>query len=133
MFSNNQVLKISGSIENEDLMHALVYALDLFDIKDKKLAYQTTEDGMYCIGWYTYDEAEIGWNGYTFNYNIEAMTLVVKDFILDYIIDIGDFTDKIRPGFLMRSIKDLKYTEREGIENDFYCILVITPYTIYYS
>lgn len=133
MFSNNQVLKISGSIDNNDLDNALDFAFRLYDLKDKKLCYQTTEDGLYCIGWYTYDDAEIGWNAYTFKYNIEVMSLVIKDFIHENIIDIGDFNKQVRPGFLLRSIKDLKFNEKEGIENDFYCILVISPYTIYYS
>ena len=133
MFSKNQILKISGSINGDDLFYALDFVINYYDIKDKKLAYQITEDGSYCIGWYTYDEPEIGWTAYTFKYNADVMSLIIRDHIKDTIVRIDEFNDKVQEGFLIRSIQDLKYSEKDTIKNSFYGIAIITPYTIYYN
>ena len=132
MFSKNQILKISGSINNDDLLYALEYVLNKFDLKNKNLAYQITDDGAYCLGWFSYDEPEIGWNAYTFSYNTDVMSLIIKDHIKNNIVKIDEFGDRVQEGFLIRSCADLKYTERETIKNDFYCIAIITPYTLYF-
>ena len=88
MFSKNQILKISGSINNDDLLYALEFVLNYFGLKDKNLGYQITEDGAYCIGWYTYDEPELGWTAYTFTYNTDVMSLIIKDHIKSTIVKI---------------------------------------------
>lgn len=70
MFSSNQVLAISGKMEQ--LGSALAFALDysgfseLIDDPERKthIVYQIAQDGCFCIG-YAFDEPKEGWRNFS--------------------------------------------------------------------
>ena len=134
MFSSNQVLKISGNIVTSDLSKALVFVLDYFNMGERKLAYQITEDGDYCLGWYTYEGyPEDGWTAFPFEFEPDVNALIIRDHLKDQILDLDGFNgETIQEGFLIRSIRDLSYNDLDKIRNNFYGIVIITPYTLYY-
>lgn len=59
MFTSNQKLEISGNYNQ--LKSALEFAIKLDGTDLNKLCYQITEDGKFCIGWFS------EWKGYADN------------------------------------------------------------------
>ena len=134
MFSSNQIFKISGNIANDDLAKALQFTMDYFDIGERNLAYQITEDGDYCLGWYTYEGyPEAGWTAFPFPFTADVNAMIIRDHLKEQILDLDGFNgETVQEGFLIRSIRDLNYEDLDKIENNFYGIVIISPYTLYY-
>lgn len=88
MFSSNQVLEISGSMNQ--LQFALQFALDYSghaknmepsEIKRGcKLVYQISKDGKYCIGW-DCGEVSKGWQEYPFDFEVDIVARIIAQYL----------------------------------------------------
>ena len=80
MFSSNQIIKVSGELDKEDVLNALTFAIkcygeSIFTRKEKPvpLAYQECEDGTYCIG-VAHDK---GWTEFPFSYDLDIVASII--------------------------------------------------------
>lgn len=117
-------------------MNQLKLALDFalnFHESGRKLVFQTTDNGKYCIGW----GEEKGWEKYQFDFDTEIVSKIIIQFLNKqstdsdspyYYMDGGTSN-----GFLMKSIPETFSDEYEGIKNPFYGIVSFEPYVNYYS
>ena len=86
MFSSNQVLEISGSLDQLEtaIDFAMAYSgqKECFTRRDRpaKCVYQITEDGRYCIGW-NYGGVEDGWTKYPFDYDAKIISQIVRQYV----------------------------------------------------
>ncbi len=143
MFSSNQVLQISGSLNQ--LEKAIVFAMEysgrkeIFTRKENpgKCVYQITDDGRYCIGWSYHKEASEEWIEYPFDYDAKIISEIVSQYINKAEKPFnefggGDGSSKI--GFLLREGPGGEtYEERSRVKNNFYCIVNIRPFWCYYA
>ena len=143
MFSSNQVLEVSGSLEHrEELESALEFALN-FSGHSKmmkkeeidrgcKLLYQITKDGKYCIGWGFKDVPE-GWFEYPFRFDIDIVSKIIHQHLESFPIENGIWDGSHEKGFIMKIIDKFANTEKAGIKSPFYGIVYFEPYTCFYS
>ena len=140
MFSSNQIMQISGSLSHKnELKHALQFAIEASGWLEPmtrsknpcKCTYQITPDGNYCIGWGGVDNGD--WSEFPFDFDIDIMAQIVAKHLSkqEIVYDGGD--GSYSAGFLMKSLKNLPYEERNRIKNASYGIVVFEPYTCYYS
>lgn len=138
MFSSNQILDITGDIEQMEgtLEFALKYSGDdvIFRRGDSVPVWQTTDKGDYCIG-YAYDADNIpkGWNGFSFGYDTEIISLIIKKHLLSQKIEYGAAEGAYDKGFYMKCIPECFGDEYEGIKNPQFGIVSFSPYTVFYS
>ena len=131
MFSSNQILEISGCLnDDKQLESALEFAIKYSDIQDKLLVYQITDDGRYCVGWrFAEYEPERGWKEYSFTPDIQIIKLIIKQYLEKQEIKHNDANGTYEKGFLMKNIDE---NLSEGIVNPFYGIVSFEPYTCFY-
>lgn len=141
MFSTNQILEISGCIENiDELQNALTFALrasrdmELFTRTNNpiKCVYQITEDGRYCIG-KAYNNIEEGWKEFSFDFDIEIISKIIEKHLGKQRIKEMYGDGGYGKGFIMKAIPESFMNEADGIKNPHYGIVVFAPYTCYYS
>lgn len=139
MIFDNQILKISGSIEYKgELAFALEFALRMSGYLDEmrahtvKCVYQITDDGRYCIGW-SWEEAKDGWNEYPFDFELWQIAWEISSFLRRQKFETESFGRKFRKGFIMMLIHEKTKTEYNGIKSPFYGIVEFRPYTCFYS
>ena len=137
MFASNQILEISGNLSfPEQLESALEFALK-YSGNDKnmlqseidrgcKLLYQITEDGKYCIGW-GFKDVPSGWLEYPFKFDIKIVSDIIRQHLEKFPEKTGGWYGSYYKGFIM------KYCDRNGIQNNFYCIVYFEPYTCFYA
>ena len=143
MFSSNQVLKISGTLDQLEL--ALRFALDYSGEaknmtkaeRDRgcKLLYQITDNGKYCIGWGFGDVPE-GWKEYPFDFEVHIVSQIIAQYIKKQprAESAYDYADGgTSDGFLMRTTEGLGWEEVQHIKNQFYCIVFFEPFVNYYA
>lgn len=139
MFSSNQVLTISGKMEQ--LGSALAFALDysgfseLIDDPERKthIVYQIAQDGCFCIG-YAFDEPKEGWEEFQFGFDRTIVASVIERHIDSLPVEKPDWGDGgYRKGFLMQAISESMASERDGIKRPFYGIVSFRPYYAFYS
>lgn len=142
MFSSNQVLEISGSLDQ--LKAAIDFAIaysghkECFTRRDRpaKCVYQITDDGCYCIGW-NYGEVEEGWTEYPFDYDAKIISQIVRQYIEKAEKPINEFEKydgSTCVGFLLQEGPGGKtYEERNCVKNAFFCIVNIRPFWCYYD
>lgn len=145
MFSSNQVLKISGKLNNVEkvLKFALEYSGNIKDLEKSEkergclLVYQITNKGYYCIGW-GFKDVPKGWSVYPFDFEIDIVSKLIIQQLnkLDYNDGKYDCYDgSIEHGFLMSSIEGMhyEYLEEKGIINPSYGIVIFEPFINYYA
>ena len=137
MFSSNQILEVSGCLSHSnELESALEFALK-YSGHDKnmlqseidrgcKLLYQITEDGKYCIGW-GFEDVPSGWLEYPFKFDIKIVSDIIRQHLEKFPEKPGGWDGSYDKGFIM------KYRDRNGIQNNFYCIVYFEPYTCFYA
>lgn len=134
MYSDNQILDISGSFRQ--LNKALKFALDFSENKESDICYQVVGN-KYCIGWLLSDgEAPKGWRKYPFTPSVAIIEQIIMSELIKMKYEpcgyeYGD--GSCSKGFRMRCLEDSPELEDEGIENPFYGIVSIEPYTNYYG
>lgn len=138
MFSSNQVLEISGNMNQ--LQFALQFALDYSghaknmeprEIKRGcKLVYQISKDGKYCIGW-DYREVSKGWQEYPFDFEVDIVARIIAQYLRKmetpdngYEWEDGGGSD----GFLMKVIDS-----DHNIENSFHGIVSFEKFGCFYA
>lgn len=142
MFSSNQVLEISGSIDHiDELFSALEFALKFSDNlssfnnvtkADIKCVYQITSDGRYCIG-KAYSKPKDGWVEYPFDFDLSIISQIIKKHLEKQKISGCGFDGGCSKGFIMKAIPETMSDNYNGIKNPFYGIVEISPYTCFYS
>ena len=139
MFSSNQILCISGDIHHEnDLKNALQFALEKYGdyslMKQGKVqcVYQITEDNKYCLGWAS-EQPKSGWNTYPFDFDIDIIAKIIQQYIEKQEIERDIWDGHYSKGFLLESIRESLNKRYDRIENPFYGIITIKPYTCFYS
>lgn len=142
MFSSNQVLEISGSLDQLEVAieFAVTYSgqKECFTRRDRpaKCVYQVTDDGRYCIGW-SFNRTEDGWTEYPFDYDAKIISQIVCQHINKAKKPFNEFdgydgTSKV--GFLLQEGTGGKTCEeRSRVKNGFYCIVNIRPFWCYYA
>ena len=143
MFSSNQILEVSGSLSDQnELESALEFALkysgnakkmEKSEIdRGRKLLYQITEDGKYCIGWGVEDVPD-GWTEYPFRFDIDIVSKIIRQHLADSPVEKDILDGSYDKGFVMKCIEEWMGSEHDGIKNPFYGIVYFKPYTCFYS
>lgn len=142
MFSSNQVLEISGSLDQLEtaIDFAMAYSgqKECFARRDRpaKCVYQITEDGRYCIGW-NYGGVEDGWTEYPFDYDAKIISQIVRQYVEKAekpVNEFGEYDGLTKVGFLLQAGQGGKtYDEWNCVKNAFYCIANIRPFWCYYA
>jgi hypothetical protein len=133
MFSSNQIIRISGPLDGEDLHKALTYVLQTYydgKVDTERLSYQVTEDGKFCIGWTETED----WKRFQFNFSMKNISTTVES----YLKNKGKFDEPnidgcMEKGFLIENIDSCMSEEMDGIKSPFYGIVKISPYTVLYA
>ena len=140
MFSSNQILEISGSIEHkEDLYKALKFVLDYSgdlecfkrEKEPAKCVYQITKDGRYCLGW-SYGDVKMGWNEFEFDFNLKKISKIIKNHLDKQKLSHSEYDGTYKKGFLLKPIEKSFADEKNGIKKPFYGIIEIKPYACFY-
>lgn len=136
MFSSNQILDISGSLDQitSALNFAMAYSGQLNHFSDEeqkrgcKLVFQITEDGKYCIGW-GFGEVPNGWTEYQFKPDSHIISAIIEQRLMGFPCQEDGFNGSYEQGFRMRQID----FHTEGVENPFFGIVYFEPYTCFYA
>lgn len=134
MFSSNQKLEISG--EYDQLKSALEFALKLDGTDFDKLCYQTTEDGKYCLGWFSDWDNEIpsGWNKFQFDFDFDIVSKIIIQFLSKQKQkNMSYFDGSTYNGFIMKVIPETFSDYENGIRNPFRGIVSFKAFTCFYS
>jgi hypothetical protein len=132
MFSSNQKLEISG--EYDQLKSALEFAIKLDGTDFDELCYQTTEDGKFCIGWFSGNVLALGWKRFQFDFDIEIVSRIIIQFLSKQKQkDMSGFDGDTENGFVMRAIPETFSNLDNGIQNPFYGIVSFKPFICFYS
>lgn len=132
MFSSNQKLEISG--EYDQLKSALEFALKLDGTDFDKLCYQITEDGQFCIGWFSGNVLALGWKRFQFDFDLEIVSRIIAQFLSKQKQkNMSGFDGSTANGFVMRAIPETFSNLDNGIQNPFYGIVNFKPFTCFYS
>lgn len=141
MFSSNQILEISGPINNEEyLLNALGFALktsgdvEYFTRTDKptKCVYQITEDGTYCIGWAFGRMIESGWNEFPFDFDLKIIAQIIVKHLSKQDVKCSGWDGSHEKGFLMKAIETSYSDEKDGIKNPSRGIVKFKPFICFY-
>jgi len=143
MFSSNQVLEISGEMDQMEaaISFALEYSGDTRCFtrleQPSRCVFQTTADGRYCIGWALHSkETPEGWSEFPFDYDAAIIAQIVRQWLEKTPPPHNenacwDGTSKL--GFLLQESGGCRWKEREGIKTGNRCIVTIRPYWCYYA
>lgn len=140
MFSSNQILDITGSLDQitSALNFAMAYSGQLNHFSDAeqkrgcKIVFQITEDGKYCIGW-GFGEVPEGWTEYQFKPDVNIISAIIRQRLETAPIEDEGWDGTYEHGFRMRSIPDFQYHElSKSIKNIGYCIIYIEPFSCFY-
>lgn len=138
MFSSNQVLSVSGSLNSSELENALEFGMKAAGKnleEDFVCSFQITKDKKYCIGWTTVNnEAPEGWDKMPFNYNTKIVAEIIRQHLTPQTLDYDEYFDgSYREGFLMEVIPLNLGNELNNIKNPFYGYLSFKPFTCMYA
>ncbi len=155
IFSSNQEFLISGNLNKESVIAAINTALTFSGenespSKSKKLVYQVSKGGHYCIGLYWDDEdLPEGWKKFSFDAslykNVELTVEMVALHIIEYLSnqdytkvleEYSGFDGGISKGFLMKCINycsEYNMPEEEKIKNPWRGIVSFEPFACYYA
>lgn len=136
MFSSNQILDVSGSLDqiNDALTFAMGYSGQLNHFSDAeqkrgcKIVFQITKDGKYCIGW-GFQDVPYGWTEYQFKPDIKIISAIIEQRLNEVRETEGVCDGSYERGFRMRQID----FHTEGVENPFYGLVYFEPYTCFYA
>ncbi len=136
MFSSNQILDITGSLDHitAALDFAMAYSGQLTHFSDAELkrgcktVFQITKDGKYCIGW-GFNAVPTGWTEYQFKPDISILSAIIKQRLKEAPSQEDGFDGSYEKGFRMRQID----FHTEGVENPFFGIVYFEPYTCFYA
>lgn len=141
MFSSNQIIKISGTLEEAEIKRVLDVILDIaghersWDGKriDCHYTYQISTDGAFCIG-YRYNEPHDGWEDFQFGFDPNIVAKAIKNQLTKLKFpDTWDGWDgSTEKGFLAENIENSFADEKDGIKNPWYGIVKFSPYTCFY-
>lgn len=135
MFSSNQILDITGSLDQitSALNFAMAYSGELSHFSDAeqkrgcKIVFQITKDGKYCIGW-GFEEVPDGWTEYQFKPDSKIISAIIEQRLKEIPIEEDDLDGSYERGFRMRQID----VHSEDAENRFFGIISFEPYTCFY-
>lgn len=138
MFSSNQ--KFCVSCRKEQLKRTIELALWMHDDRPggRCLAYQTTQDGRFVIGWY-HKEPEPGWNKFMFERpGIDLIVEAVKQFANEHKSEWPDEEDDMwdgshGDGYLIEAAPETMSREYNGVKNPFYAIISVRYFSCFYS
>jgi hypothetical protein len=132
MFSSNQKLEISGTYEQ--LKSALEFALKLDGTDLEDLCYQITEDGKFCLGWWTTNGSERGWEKFQFDFDTDIVSKIIIQFLSKQKQKgYAGFDGSTEKGFVMSAIPETFSDFENGIKNPFYGIVSFKAFTCFYS
>lgn len=132
MFSSNQKLEISG--EYDQLKSALEFAIKLDGTDFDELCYQITEDGQFCIGWFSGNVLALGWKRFQFDFDTDIVSKIIIQFLSKQKQKgYAGFDGSTGKGFIMRAIPETFSDYENGIQNPFYGIVSFKAFTCFYS
>lgn len=138
MFSSNQMLSVSGSIEDgpSEIVKALDFALDVWrgdrrTSTDDKLVFQIVGKTFH-LGWF-FDDIPKGWEKFGFYVDTEIIARIILKFI-----EKQDMADSVwfgcdgsfEKGFLMSSFSSKDFNNVQSPE---YGIVGFEPFTAFYE
>ena len=129
MFSSEQILEISGSMDQLEL--AIRFAINMAEMNTDDFSFQITKDGKFCLGWCSDD----AWTKFQFDFDSHIVSEIVKQHLNKQEYENPyDWADgSTEPGFLIKQIPQLHSDEHEGIRHPFYGIISIEPFMNFYA
>lgn len=143
MFSSNQIMEITGTME--DIESVLRFALKMSgnekNYKDQKeiergckLVYQITPTHKYCIGW-GFKTVQPGWKEYDFDFDPEIVAKIIAQHLKKYEPnneeELEYFDGSTSKGFHMSA--DVWSDKGEDIQSKNYCIVFFEPHILLYA
>lgn len=139
MFSSNQILQVSGTLDDDALERALDFAVQLFNREKQDKSWQSnivfqTVENKYYIGW-MYKDVPKGWERLPFSYDAKILALIIRQYIerrpkaeSEY----SYYDGSEEKGFLMQCITDKDFND-EVLSEPFYGIVSFEPFTCFYA
>lgn len=143
MLSSNQVLEISGSMRQlaQAIKFVMIYSdyTHFFTRNDRpaKCVYQTTDDGLYCIGWSGHGETPPdGWKEYPFDYDPDIIGAIAQQWLENAPKPVdenmgNDGSHNI--GFLLQESVGRRWEDQKQIKNGHRCIFTLRPFWCFYA
>lgn len=129
MFSSNQLLDISGDLNESKLKSVLDFVVSVYGGEPN--AYQITDDKRFVLG-HIYKDTE-GWEKFQFDYDNVILSRIIYNHLNEGEIEYGDWDGGYHRGFRVKAVEESMAGERKGIKNPFYGIVEISFYTTFYS
>ena len=137
MFSDNQLLQISGNLEHKkDLENAIEFAVNKSEYKKSmrdgecNMVFRILKDGRYCFG-YCYEGTPNGWKILPFKYDPSILAGIIKQYLDDFPVKYGNEDGSYCKGFLMETAPE--EDEDDPDINMTYGIVAFRPYTCFYG
>lgn len=133
MFSSNQILQVSGSLDEEQIRNALEYAIKLYSLPSPPtgtFGWQISRGGKYCIGWSNIGPA---WKDYPFCFDTTIVARIILQWLQKQDVTISGQADgAYEKGFLMQAVNaDFDYDT--PIQDSFYGIVSFEPFVNFYA
>lgn len=138
MFSSNQILEISGSMDQ--LKKTIEFALDLEDSLETfsqqnssyECVYQITKDNKYLLGWASKNQSIDGWSSFPFDFNLDIISMIIAQHCQKVKLTENMGDGAYHNGFLLKSMKS-NFDNSDNIKNKRYAIISIEPFLCFYA
>lgn len=135
MFSSNQKLLISGTLDVSEIKNALLFAITKAS-RSNSYCYQISPDKKkFCIGVNYDDTPPEGWHDFSFDFDVDIVARIIKQHLEKQDVEYGSCDGAYTNGFLMKVINDEcnHNINNNGIKNSYYGIVSFEPYTNFYA
>lgn len=119
MFSSNQLLDISGDLNESKLKSVLDFVVSVYGGEPN--AYQITDDKRFVLG-YIYKDTE-GWEKFQFDYDNVILSRIIYNHLNEGEIEYGDWDGGYHKGFRVKAVEESMAGERKGIKIRFMALL----------
>lgn len=129
MFSSNQVLHISGTLELSDIKAALEFGLVKAARSNSYCFQYLPKVYTYCIGVKYTDTSPEGWTDFQFDFDLDIVARIIKQQLEKAADKFPNIDCEHELGYLMTTADDVICK----IENPSFCILAFSPFVNEYS
>lgn len=132
MFSSNQKLLVSGTLDISDIKEALLFGITKAFRSNDYCFQISKDDKKFCIGVKYNNELPKGWNDFSFDFDADIVARIIKQFLEKQDAEYTGYGDgSCEKGYLMKGITE--FDNNNNITNTFYGIVSFEAYVNFYS